>query len=97
MLDRPAYHSPVTGNQSERVEEVGFDRLLEKLRAVVNQLETGNLSLEDSLRVYEEGVTLARRGHSLLDNAEKRVEVLVREGREGTTTAPFEPPSEPER
>lgn len=78
-------------NQTERVEELGFDRILQRLRAVVNQLENGNLGLEDSLRVYEEGVSLARRGHALLDNAEKRVEILVREGRDGPITKPFEP------
>jgi exodeoxyribonuclease VII small subunit len=84
----------VTDNQTERVEELGFDRLLQRLRAVVSLLETGNLSLEDSLRVYEEGVGLARRGHELLDGAEKRVELLVREGREGLAAVPLEPPSE---
>jgi exodeoxyribonuclease VII small subunit len=84
----------VTDNQTERVEELGFDRLLQRLRAVVSLLETGNLSLEDSLRVYEEGVGLARRGHELLDGAEKRVELLVREGREGVTAVPLEPPPE---
>lgn len=57
--------------------ESGFDALLERLRGVVGRLEQGNLSLEESLRAYEEGVSLARRGHDLLDKAEKRVEVLV--------------------
>jgi exodeoxyribonuclease VII small subunit len=56
----------------------GFDEVIERLRAVVARLEQGNLSLEDSLRAYEEGVGLARRGHELLDGVEKRVEVLVR-------------------
>lgn len=62
--------------------EAGFDDLVERLRAVVARLEQGNLSLEESLRAYEEGVTLARRGHQLLDRAEKRVELLV-QGRDG--------------
>lgn len=81
----------MTDNHTERVVELGFDRVLQRLRDVVQALETGNLSLEDSLRVYEEGVSLARRGHELLDNAERRVELLVREGRNGVTTAPFDP------
>lgn len=66
--------------------EAGFDDILERLRAVVAKLEEGNLSLEDSLRAYEEGVTLARRGHELLDRAEKRVELLV-EGQGGGNRA----------
>jgi exodeoxyribonuclease VII small subunit len=57
--------------------EMGFDAVLARLRAVVAELESGELSLEDSLRVYEEGVQMARRGHQLLDRAEKRVELLV--------------------
>jgi exodeoxyribonuclease VII small subunit len=56
----------------------GFDQVLDKLRRVVEKLEQGNLSLEDSLKTFEEGVALARRGHALLDGAEKRVEMLVR-------------------
>ena len=65
-------------------DELGFDEVIEHLRAVVARLEEGNLSLEESLRAYEQGVGLARRGHTLLDNVEKRVEVLVRgEGGDG--------------
>lgn len=71
-------------------EEQGFDQVLENLRTAVHQLETGNASLEDSLRIYENGVRLARRGHQLLDQAEKRVELLVREGRDGPTTTPLD-------
>jgi exodeoxyribonuclease VII small subunit len=57
--------------------QLGFDQLLERLRAVVARLEQGNLSLEESLAAYEQGVELARRGHGLLDAVEHRVEVLV--------------------
>jgi exodeoxyribonuclease VII small subunit len=55
----------------------GFDGVMARLRDVVTQLETGQLTLEQALAIYEEGVTLARRGHELLDRAEQRVEVLV--------------------
>jgi exodeoxyribonuclease VII small subunit len=55
----------------------GFDALLARLRDVVVRLESGELSLEDSLAAYEEGVALARRGHDLLAAAEKRVEIVV--------------------
>lgn len=76
--------------QDKPTEELGFDEVLERLRSVVTQLEQGNLGLEDSLRVYEDGVGLARRGHTLLDSAEKRVELLLRVGQDGPETAPFE-------
>lgn len=77
---------------AEAIEAMGFDRVLQRLRTVVTQLETGQLSLEESLRVYEEGVALARRAHQVLDGAEKRVELLVRDSaRNGELGAvPFE-------
>jgi exodeoxyribonuclease VII small subunit len=65
----------------------GFDAVLERLRAIVDKLEQGNLTLEESLRTFEEGVTLARRGHALLDSAEQRIEILVR-GDSGQPTVP---------
>lgn len=67
---------------------MGFDAVLARLRDVVTQLESGELSLEESLRVYEEGVQMARRGHQLLDRAEKRVELLVSGSGAGVETAP---------
>lgn len=57
--------------------EPGFDQILARLREVVTRLESGELSLEQSLAVYEEGVQLARKGQQLLSSAEKRVEILV--------------------
>jgi exodeoxyribonuclease VII small subunit len=80
---------PDTG--TEPIEAMGFDRVLQRLRMVVSQLETGQLSIEESLRVYEEGIALARRAHQVLDNAEKRVELLVRDSaRNGEmSAAPF--------
>ncbi len=57
--------------------ELGFDQVLVRLREVVSRLESGELSLEQSLAVYEEGVALARKGQHLLVTAEKRVEILV--------------------
>jgi exodeoxyribonuclease VII small subunit len=68
--------------------ELGFDKLMESLQQVVARLESGSLSLEESLAAYEEGVSLARRGHALLDGAEKRVELLVRDSSGQLTSEP---------
>jgi len=72
------------------VAELGFDAVVARLRTVVEKLEAGQLGLEDALAVYEQGVHLARRGHQLLEAAERKVEVLVSTAG-GVTTAPFEP------
>jgi exodeoxyribonuclease VII small subunit len=68
----------------------GFDQILARLREVVVRLESGELSLEQSLQIYEEGVALARRGQQLLAAAEKRVEILV-SASGNVETAPFDP------
>ncbi|HUS33010.1 MAG TPA: exodeoxyribonuclease VII small subunit [Kofleriaceae bacterium] len=68
--------------------ELGFDAILVRLREVVQKLESGELSLEQSLAIYEEGVQLARKGQHLLASAEKRVEILV-SAAGGVETAPF--------
>ena len=73
--------------------EPSFDAILVRLREVVQKLESGELSLEQSLAVYEEGVQLARRGQQLLASAEKRVEILV-SASSGVETVPFDEPSE---
>ena len=70
----------------------GFDAILVRLREVVQKLESGELTLEQSLAVYEEGVQLARRGQQLLASAEKRVEILV-SAAGGVQTVPFDDPS----
>ena len=67
---------------------LGFDQILTRLREVVIRLESGELSLEQSLVIYEEGVQLARRGQQLLATAEKRVEILI-SASGGIEVAPF--------
>ena len=55
-----------------------FDQILGRLRTVVERLEGGQLTLEESLAAFEEGVKLARQGNQVLDAAERKVEVLSR-------------------
>ena len=58
-------------------EAAPFEQCLERLEALVSQLETGELPLEEALAVFEEGVGLSRRCAALLEDAERRIEVLV--------------------
>jgi exodeoxyribonuclease VII small subunit len=70
-----------------------FEEILARLRGLVERLEGGNLPLEESLRAFEEGMELCRRGTVILDGAEKKVEVLLGGGGAGAPrTAPFETP-----
>jgi len=60
-----------------------FEEILTRLNVVVEKLESGDLTLEDSLTLFEEGVRLSRMGATRLDDAERRVERLLSE--DGTT------------
>lgn len=61
----------------------GFEEKLTQLESVVEKLERGELSLEESVRLFEEGVKLSDACKRELERAEGRVQVLV-EGRNGT-------------
>ena len=56
-----------------------FEVSLKKLEEIVNHLETGSLSLEDSLKAFEEGVKHAAFCSGRLDDAERRVEILLKQ------------------
>jgi exodeoxyribonuclease VII small subunit len=72
-----------------------FEDLLGRLRGLVERLEGGNLPLEESLRAFEEGMELCKRGGLILDGAEKKVEMLLGTSSGGApATAPFVMPEE---
>ena len=56
-----------------------FEDALQKLEAIVTQMEEGDLPLEETLKAFEEGVRLARFCASKLDEAERKVEKLMRD------------------
>lgn len=70
-----------------------YDALVAKLERVVSDLETGQLTLEQSIEKFADGVKLARDAARKLDDAERRVELLVRSADGAEETVPFE--SEP--
>ena len=64
-------------------DEPAFEKLIDEPQKLVAQLEAGNLALDESLRLYERGVTLTRQANGLLEGAEKRIEVLQKSLAEG--------------
>jgi exodeoxyribonuclease VII small subunit len=63
--------------------ETSFEDSIRRLSEIVDTLEGGDLPLEESLRLFEEGVKLARSSQSMLDRAERRVEELLSVDDEG--------------
>jgi exodeoxyribonuclease VII small subunit len=68
-----------------------FESALKKLEEVVKKLEGGELSLEDSLKVFEEGVKQAAFCAGKLNEAEKRVELLLKQKDGSFTKEEFQP------
>jgi len=58
-------------------EELDFAKALKALEEIVKSLESGELSLEDSLKKFEEGINLARRLESVLNRAEQRIQEIL--------------------
>ena len=70
-----------------------YDALVARLERVVSELESGQLSLESSIEKFAAGVRLAQEATRKLDDAERRIELLVRTA-DGTEEAvPFDPES----
>jgi exodeoxyribonuclease VII small subunit len=68
-----------------------FEASMKRLTEIVQSLERGDLALEDSLRLFEEGIALARISQTRLDAAEKRVEQLLSvDDRGRVETIPFD-------
>lgn len=59
------------------VAEISFEDAIERLGQIVEALESAGLPLEDSLKLFEEGVQLARKSQARLDSAERKVQELL--------------------
>ncbi|HEX3346139.1 MAG TPA: exodeoxyribonuclease VII small subunit [Polyangiaceae bacterium] len=76
--------------QPQPGEGVSFEAAIKRLSEIVQTLERGELPLEESLRLFEEGVKLSRVSQQRLDAAEKRVEQLLAVDAQGRPrTTPF--------
>ena len=71
-----------------RKKSANFEEALEELEALVEQMEDGELSLEESLAAFEKGVRLARECQGALKQAEQRVQILLQQNGE-EQLAPF--------
>jgi exodeoxyribonuclease VII small subunit len=69
--------------------DLTFEDCLTRLEQIVGALEGGKLSLDESLKVFEEGVGLARRCSRYLEEAERRIELLTRDEAGAIETRPF--------
>jgi exodeoxyribonuclease VII small subunit len=66
-----------------------FEEALKKLEELVKKMESGDLALEDSLKAFEEGIRLIRFCTGKLDEAERRVEILIKDDQGNIASTPF--------
>ena len=77
MSSEDILSKPEEVSEPESLGDAGFAENLKRLEAIVKSLESGELSLEDSLKKFEEGIKLARYLESVLDRAERKVEQIL--------------------
>ena len=65
----------------EKEQQPGFEASLEELEKIVQQMEAGELPLEKSLELFERGVGLSETCRKQLDEAETRIEILLKKGK----------------
>ncbi len=85
------------------MKELNFEKALKDLETTVEKLEQGDLSLDESLKLFEKGVKLAKFLRSELEKAEKKVEILLKDEEGNVSAEPFnvdkkdeEPPGDDE-
>jgi exodeoxyribonuclease VII small subunit len=72
------------------MEERKFETAMERLESIVQSLEGGDLSLDESLKVFEEGMALVRFCTQKLDEAERKVTILMKDSTGKLVQQPFE-------
>ena len=89
LKDMPAAGDSCSQEVDTPLEGLCFEEILSRLQRVVLELEEGNLPLEKALESFEQGVRLARVGSRRLDEAERRVEILLSD-QEGVQSYPLD-------
>ncbi len=69
--------------------ETKFEEALKKLEKIVEDLEKGDLSLDEALKKYQEGIELSRTCSSKLENAKKKIDILVKNKKGDFEFKPF--------
>jgi len=82
-------------NNEEKMPKDKFEDALNKLEKIVAKLEEGDVPLEESLKLFEEGIRLSRLCNQKLDEAEKRVEILLKNKEGVLKPQPFDPSTGP--
>jgi exodeoxyribonuclease VII small subunit len=95
-LSGGALVNPTVGKKLEGARKPEFEQSLARLEEIVRKLESANLPLDDAMKFFEEGMQLSRDCQKQLEQAEARVEILLKKAGGEMTAQPFEPESDEE-
>ena len=82
---------PEAATPGEAPQKIDFEKSLGRLEEVVRRLEHANLPLDEAMKLFEEGVDLAQKCQKQIEEAEGRVEILLKSAHGKLTAAPFHP------
>jgi len=81
--------------KKERVmSEQSFEKAIKELEGIVEKLEEGGLTLNESMKLFEQGVKRARFLREELEKAEKKIEILLKDAKGDNKEEPFDPSDE---
>lgn len=63
-------------------ENMNFEDIMKQLEIIANELEKGNLNLDESVKKFEEGIILSKKCNEILEKAEKKISILISNGDE---------------
>ena len=69
----------MTDQEEVPVTAVKFENAMARLETIVSELEKGDLPLDESLKIFEEGIRLSKTCLKMLDDAERKVEILIQD------------------
>lgn len=87
-MAKPQTSTQASPTSTPELADLSFEQILEKLAGVVEALEEGDIPLEQALLTFERGIALSRLGGKRLDEAERRIEILLRD-EDGVQTRPL--------
>lgn len=75
---------------NQQIKELDFEHAYQELETIVERMERGDQDLENSLADFERGVALMKHCHSVLKDAEQKVDILIKDNDGLFATEPFE-------
>ena len=88
------FGSPMSSKAKTAAPELNFEKAMDRLEAIVEQMETGKLALEDLIVRYEEGMNLVKVCQERLTKAEQKIEIIARNNAGKPIVKDFEPAAE---